>query len=74
MRYLFLWNLEYLALESGIQACIGIRNPFSIFKWNHRIQEYSFAAASLILLCLFNIAKFIAYLVGDTSLRLIYIH
>ena len=32
---------------------------------------YSFATASLILLCLFNIAKYIDYLVGDTSLRLI---
>ena len=34
------------------------------------ICEYSFAAASLILLCLINIAKFIDCLVGDTSLRL----
>ena len=41
---------------------------------SNRICEYSFAAASLILLCLFNIAKFIDCLVGDTSLRLIYIH
>ena len=41
---------------------------------SHRIREYSFAAASLILLCLFNIAKFIDCLVGDTSLRLIYVH
>ena len=39
-----------------------------------RIREYSFAAASSILLCLFNIAKFTDCLVGDTSLRLIYIH
>ena len=50
---------------------------FDIFKsWrpSRRIREYSFAAASWILLCLFNIAKFIDCLVGDTSLRLIYIH
>ena len=50
---------------------------FDIFKsWlpSRRIRDHSFAAASLILLCLFNIAKFIDCLVGDTSLRLIYIH
>ena len=41
---------------------------------SNRIREYSFAAASLIFLCLFNIAKFIDCFVGDTSLRLIYIH
>ena len=52
---------------------------FGIFKsWScvpsHRIREYSFAAASLILFCLFNIAKFVDCLVGDTNLRLVYIH
>ena len=52
---------------------------FDIFKsWSrlpsHRIREYIFAAASLILLCFFNIAKFIDCLVGDTSLKLIYVH
>ena len=49
---------------------------FKSWSWLpiHRIREYSFAAACLILLCLFDIAKFIDCLVGDTSLRLIYIH
>ena len=49
---------------------------FKSWSWllSHRICEYSFATASLILLCLSNIAKFIDCLVGDTSLRLIYIH
>ena len=50
---------------------------FDIFKSllpSRRIREYSFAAASLISLCLFNNAKFIDCLVGDTSPRLIYIH
>ena len=49
---------------------------FKSWSWlpSHRIREYSFAAASLILLCLFNIAKSIDCLVGDISLRLIYIH
>ena len=41
---------------------------------SHHIRDYSFAAASMILLCLFNIANVIDCLVGDTSLRLIYIH
>ena len=30
----FLWNPEYLALETGIRACIGIRNPFSKGNYN----------------------------------------
>ena len=49
---------------------------FKSWSWllSHRMCGYSFAVASLILLCLFNIAKFIDCLVGDTSLRLIYIH
>ena len=49
---------------------------FKNWSWfpSHCICEYSFAAASLILLCLFNIAKFVDCLVGDTSLRLMYIH
>ena len=49
---------------------------FKSWSWllSHRICEYGFAAASLILLCLFNFAKFIDCLVGDTSLRLIFIH
>ena len=49
---------------------------FKSWSWlpSHRIRVYSFAAASLILLCLFNIAKFIESLVGDTSLRLLYIY
>ena len=47
---------------------------FKSWSWLPSYPAYSFAAASLILLCLFNIAKFIDCLVGDTSLRLIYIH
>ena len=53
-----------------------LSDVFKSWSWlpSHRTREYSFAAACLILLCFFNIAKFIDYLVGDTSLRLIYIH
>ena len=41
---------------------------------SYHIRDYSLADASLILLRLFYIANIIDCLVGDTSLRLIYIH
>ena len=37
------------------------------------LRDYSFEAVGLILICVFNIAGFIECLVGDTSLRLIYL-
>ena len=45
-----------------------LSDVFKSCSWlpSNRIREYSFAAACLLLLCFFNIAKFIDYLVGDT--------
>ena len=64
--------MEKLLLKYGlaIYLTIDVRKSDSepMLSDSHRIREYRFCCVFLFF------AKFIGYLVGDTSLRLIYIH
>ena len=66
----------YLTID--LRESEPILSDTCIFKsWcslsRQRLRDYSFEAEGLILLCVFNIAGFIERLVGDTSLRSIYL-
>ena len=72
MVWRFIWQC-ICASQTQSQCCLTFSKSRSWLPSQY-IRDYSFAAAILILLCLFYIANIIDCLVGDTSLRLIYIH